>query len=125
MRLETGVIARAALILATAAFSTAAFAAPQWCTGTIAQLWIDAGGNVMAYPSWRADHVRICNVNDSVTTSNGIPVTPTTCLGWAALLRSAIQNQKATIIYYNEAPTCSSLPTYGSAPVPYYVMLTQ
>jgi len=114
-----------ALALAAAIGSTSVLAAPQWCTGTVAQLWVDADGNVMAYLSWRNDHVRVCNLNNSVMTSSGLAVTPTTCMSWLALLRSAVQSKTLTITYYVEAPACGSIATYGNAPVPYYVMLQQ
>jgi hypothetical protein len=125
MKLKPSFISYAAAAFAAAICSSTVLAAPQWCTGTVAQLWVDADGNVMAYTSWRADHIRMCNLNNSVSTSNGIAVTPTTCMSWLSLLRTAVQNQKSTITYYVEAPSCSSIATYGNAPVPYYVMLQQ
>lgn len=98
-----------------------ATAAGLWCDGTLANLWVDAGGTVFVQPSWRGDYVQVCNVNQP--TANGLQ--PTTCLSWLSLMRSAVQRNAATVIHYSDAPvaTCNAMPTYSAAPTPYYVML--
>ena len=63
-------------------------------------------------------HVQICNINQ-----NHGQITPQTCAGWLTFLRNAVTNQEATIIYYSDAPACQVMPTYGSAPIPGYIML--
>jgi len=98
--------------------SSTAIAAPQWCSGKIGYLWIYSDGGVFIRPSWRGDHVQICNINQ-----NHGQITPQTCAGWLTFLRNAVTNQEATIIYYSDAPACQVMPTYGSAPIPGYIML--
>lgn len=93
-------------------------AAPQFCTGTLSNLYIDEAGNVSAAVSWRGDYVRFCNVNQSTGT-----VSQTTCMAWLSMMRSAVQRAAQTITYYSEAPSCNAMPTYGAAPVPGYFML--
>lgn len=93
-------------------------AAPQWCGGTVTNLWVDFSGNVLVIPSWRGNHIRLCNINQSIAGE-----TTTTCLSWMSLVRSAVQRSRAMIIYYDNAPACGEIPTYGAAPVPGYVML--
>lgn len=92
-----------------------------WCSGTIATHWIDAGGTVYVLPSWRGDHIALCNVN----ANSAAGITPTVCLGWAAIIRAAMQRSAPTTIHYGDAPvaSCSQIPTYQSAPSPSYLML--
>jgi hypothetical protein len=92
-----------------------------WCDGTVSNLWIDHGGNAFVLPSWRADHIRVCNVQSDVGT-----ITPTTCLTWVSLLRSAVQRGARTTIFYTGTgvpAACNQMLTYSLAPLPYYVML--
>lgn len=97
---------------------SSAHAAPQWCSGTLSNLYIDDAGTVFATVSWRGDYVRFCNVNQSTGS-----VSQTTCMSWLSLMRSAVQRNAQTITYYGEAPACNVVPTYGAAPVPGYFML--
>ncbi len=70
-------------------------------------------------PSWRSDHIRICNVNTELE-----GVSPVTCTVWVSLLRNAVQRQaNVTINYYGATATCATMPTYHNAQVPYYVKL--
>ncbi len=100
-------------------------AAPQWCGGTVANLYLDLYGNAYVLASWRGDYVRICNVNQP-TPVTGVQASVSTvdCLAWVSLLRSAVERKAATTIFYQDSPTaCNSMATYGNAPVPAYVML--
>ena len=106
-----------ALTTILVAFTVSAVAAPQWCQGTVSNLWVNATGIVFVVPSTRGDYVQICNINADM---GGVP--PTTCLIWFAMLKSAVQRQSSVIIQYSDAPACNALPTYASAPIPYYVM---
>jgi hypothetical protein len=108
---------------ATSTIPTSANAAQQWCAGTVANLYLSSDGTVLVWTSWRNDYLKICNVNDPVPSSVNTSVTPTVCMSWLSLLRTAIQSQRQVTTYYGEAPACASLPTYGGAPVPDYVML--
>ena len=72
-------------ILLASAWPLHARAAPQWCTGTVSQVWVDSGGNVHFVGSWRGDHTIACNVNEP---RDG--VSPVNCMTWFASLQSAI-----------------------------------
>ena len=110
-------VSRIALTSILLAYIVQASAAPQWCQGTVSNLWVSATGVVFVAPAARSDYVQICNINADM---GGVP--PTTCLIWFAMLKSAVQRQSSVIIYYSDAPACNVLPTYQSAPIPYYVM---
>src|SRR5262245_59612918 len=104
-------------ILLISAWPLHARAVQQWCMGTVSYVWVDSGGNLYFVGSWRGDHTIACNVNEP-----RVGVTPVNCMTWLAILQSAIKRASTVIVFYNEAPACSSLPTYGSAPTPGYVM---
>lgn len=111
-------------ILAVAVTITASFGVSSqntlWCGGTLSNLWVDLAGNAYVFTSWRGDYVRVCNVNENVGA-----ITPTVCLTWVSLLKSAVQRKATTTIYYNASlpASCAQMPTYSNAPIPYYVML--
>jgi hypothetical protein len=92
-------------------------AAPQWCQGTLGNLWIHSDGTVFIQPSYRGDQTRICNVNAE---TSGVSVV--NCIVWVSMLKSALQSQASVTIFYPDAPSCNTLPTYWSSPVPGYVM---
>ena len=115
---SVAIASRAGLVVAAILAPTVASAAPQWCYGTINNLWVDSQGSMFAMPSWRGDYVMFCNVNQSTGS-----VSPTTCMTWMSLLRSAIQRNAQTLVYFADAPACNAMPTYSASPVPYYVML--
>lgn len=112
-----------ALTLALSLLAGPSLAANQWCTGTINELWVDSGGNVFVNPSWRADHLRVCNINDALASAGGPLVSTTTCLSWLSLLRAANVGAKSMTVFYVDAPACNAIGTYFSAPTPGYVML--
>jgi len=98
--------------------SAAVYAQPQWCQGTVDRVWINHHGDVYAVPSWRGDHIRICNLKGSDGRTDTV-----TCSTWYSQLSQAIKDARQTIIYYENIVSCAQIPTYESAPVPYYVML--
>ena len=111
------------IMIASGAFSTglavATSAAPQWCQGTVANLFVYSDGNVYVLPSYRGDYTRICNVNAD---TGGVSVI--NCVAWLAMLRNAVQRQSTVLVYYADIPACNSFPTYGESPLPGYVMQT-
>ena len=111
------IFSKIALGALLAVFGVTASAAPQWCTGTVTNLWVYSNGAVYVKPSYRADYTQICNMNAE---TNGISVT--TCVAWFAVLRSAVQRQSSVLVYYTDTSSCNTLPTYESTPVPGYVM---
>jgi hypothetical protein len=110
-----------ALALALAALPPAQAGTALWCTGTFANHWISADGTAYVVPSWRGDHIALCNVN----TTNAAGVTSAVCLSWTAIVRSAMQRNAPTVLYYGDAPVtaCAQMPTYSAAPTPGYLML--
>lgn len=99
-----------------------AWAAPQWCQGSIGAAWVDWNGNLLVNPSWRGDHLLLCNVRTALT-ANGVTIEPVTCVSWLSLARQAITGNKQTVINYGDAPACAQIPTYGSSPLPAYFMV--
>jgi hypothetical protein len=94
-------------------------AADQWCTGTIKSVLIDSAGQVLIKGSWRNDFTMVCSV-----VSTWGSVTADTCKTWYTLATSARVSQIAMeVYYYNTSYTCSTLPTWGSAPAPSYMRL--
>lgn len=110
------------IVILSCLCSVNATAALQWCAGTIAVLWVTSGGDLYISPSWRGDHIRLCNVR-LTTTVGAASVDQTTCLAWMSLLRQAKVSNATTIIMYDDIPSCAAIPTYTSAPIPAYVML--
>lgn len=78
---------------------------------------LDGSVNVLA--SWRGDYTYVCNIHGGW---GGI--SPEVCLGWYGALVKAQADSLNVIVYYNTGSyTCSNLPTYASAPAPYYLGL--
>lgn len=112
-----------ALVLGFSMLASApSFSAPQWCGGSITAAWVHANGELYVLPSWRGDHIRLCSTTTTIT-AGGQTVEPTVCLGWLSTIRVAMSSNKQTIINYSEAPVCSAIPIYASAPLPVYVMV--
>ena len=101
------------------ALSLPAYGAPQWCTGRIAHYLTWANGDVSMLPTWRQDYVTICNLQSSYK-----GVEPSVCVSWFALLQSAVTSGRISYTHYQDAPACNAIPTYGNAPTPAYVLLT-
>jgi len=95
-------------------------AAPQWCRGTIENLWTNSVGDVFVLPSSRGQHVQICNVK-----ATWKEIDPTTCMMWVSHAQAAVTGSKQTIIHYADVPSCSSVPQYSAAPAPVYLMLNR
>lgn len=112
-----GIFTNIALGLASVVTSVAAVATPQWCQGTVSRLWIYSDGTVYVNSSYRGDYTRICNINSEIGGISSI-----NCAAWFSILKSAVQRQSQVIVFYPEAVSCSTLPSYGSTPLPGYVM---
>jgi hypothetical protein len=104
-------------LLATSLFASNA-QAQQQCMGKVSNIWTAVGGETFLLPVSRGDYVQFCNIN---TTWKG--VTPATCATWIASMRSAVVRRADVNIYYLEPTLCGAIPSYGSAPAPYYMML--
>lgn len=105
-------------LLATAtALSSPAYAAA-YCDSYVDQFFTTQAGDVLVLPAFRNDWVQICNVQSAW---NG--VSPATCTSWLSTLISGMISRKQFTFYYASASVCSTIPTYGSAPAPGYVLL--
>ena len=108
------------LAVTAAATSVSANAAVA-CYGTVIKSWTSSDGQVVVDSSWRSDHTTLCNI---LTPWKGVP--PSVCLSWQAKVDAAVSMGRAVTVYIIDAPagtTCATLPTYGDAYAPYYVML--
>jgi len=95
-------------------------AAPQWCRGTVDNLWTKNNGDVFVLPSSRGNHVQICNVK-----STWKEIDPTTCMMWVSHAQAAVTTGKQTIIHYGDIASCSTMPVYSESPAPIYLMLNR
>jgi hypothetical protein len=106
------------LAMALLMSASAANAVQSWCNTYVQNLFIGRGGDVNIYLNIRGDYVQICAIN---TTWKG--VSASTCAANIGLLRSAVARQAGMIIFYDDVPSCTSIPSYSAAPSPGYVML--
>jgi hypothetical protein len=96
------------------------FSAELWCQGTTNQIWTTAVGDVMLVPSFRGDHIKICNFDTAV---NGISTK--SCEQMLHTLRYATATGLQVLVKLQDTgtATCATLPTYHLTPAVYYVML--
>jgi hypothetical protein len=94
-----------------------------WCEGTIGGVFVTGDGSVQVSPSWRNDWVQVCSLEANYKGG----VTPKVCSAWLASLLLANETQQRTTIRYDGqgSMTCATVPNYGGAPPPSYVMLVQ
>lgn len=113
---------RMALAIATLMLGTVtlpALCSQVWCTGTADNIYVTTDGSVVFQASYRGDYTQVCNLQGAW---QGVPIE--TCFTWYSSLMSAKAHNFPVILYYQTTYTCATLPTYGSAPVPYYIMVT-
>lgn len=93
-----------------------------FCNGKIKTVWIEGNGNVYIVGTWRNGHTKICNV-----VSEWKYVNPESCKTWVATAQLAYASKADITIRYHRASaqSCSTIPTYGDAPAPNYLMLTE
>jgi hypothetical protein len=99
---------------------SASFAASQWCTSKVTNLFIVNSGEVTANYGFRGEYLSVCNLN-----SEWKGISPTTCAAWYSILKTAVSRQSDVTLHYpgEQISACNTIPTYGSSPAPYYVML--
>ena len=96
--------------------SGASHAADLYCSGTVQYVLLYYDGAVALLGSWRGDYTYLCSTSGSW---GSIP--PEVCLAWYATAVKAADDGKHVAIYYSPSSyTCTTLPTYSSAPVPFY-----
>ena len=104
------------VLLMCCSFSVAA--APQWCSGNVDTVYLSNDGSLVIRGDWRNDYTVLCSIN---TTRQGIA--PELCKGWRSMTMSGKLSKTRMIVHYANLQSCSSIPTYASAPSPVYVML--
>jgi hypothetical protein len=88
------------------------------CSGRINGLYIDSGGGVKMFATFRNDWLEVCNI-----TSPRLGVTTETCKSWVALLTTLQVSQQLAIVRYAGSTACDVLPPYETAPAPLYVLI--
>ena len=104
----------AGALLLAASFSNFAHA-NVYCSGTLTDFYIDHDGLLVVRSSWRNDWTALCSVQN---VWNGVATE--TCYTWVGMTTTARTNNKTVGVYYVGVSDCTTLPTYGSAPAPYY-----
>ncbi|OCQ22848.1 hypothetical protein A7985_02510 [Pseudoalteromonas luteoviolacea] len=91
-------------------------AAPLYCSGKVAGVYIQSNGDVNINGSWRNTWTTICNTKNSDTVM---------CPLWASYAAAAVQENLKVTLHYNvsDGSTCSTLPTYATAPQPSYFLI--
>ena len=104
------------LLVSMTLFSSMSFSASIYCTGKIKNMFIESNGNVQIMGDWAPDRwAKVCNLNDEDVV---------TCSMWSSVISTATKdNLNVVVNYTNTEHTCSTLPTYQSAPKPNYVMI--
>ena len=111
-------ITLAAASLAMVAQPVQAAPTPQHCYGTIERMFHDVAGTVYVLPTFRNDWIAICNVNAAWKGA-----TPDLCKAWVSEVLSVILANKSVTIYYDDVPSCATIPHYNLAPAPGYIMV--
>jgi len=88
------------------------------CSGTVLNSYVTGYGAAIIRGSWGGGYTQICSI-----TSIWKGVSPDVCALWVAKIDSAISTGHTVTLYYYGSTTCSTIPTYGDSPAPYYVML--
>ncbi|MBV7262272.1 hypothetical protein KCG43_09705 [Photobacterium sp. WH24] len=96
-------------------FSTTALAEFS-CEVEVNRVLVYANGSVNVLHSGRNEYTYICNLN---TARQGVGIT--TCAMWTSMLQNIQKSYAKAIFYYPGSGDCSTLATYGSAPVPVYI----
>jgi hypothetical protein len=91
-----------------------------WCTGNITRVYVASDGSIIINPSYNGSWAQICNVGQSW---KGID--PMTCAYWFSIAKTAVSQNSQVILMYGDIDSCSTIPTYGEAPAPTYLMLVQ
>lgn len=86
------------------------------CEVDVSRVLIYADGSVNVLHTGRGSYTVICNLKSE---RQGVSVT--TCAMWASMLQNVQRNDEKAIFYYDGTGSCSTMGTYGSAPVPVYI----
>ena len=86
------------------------------CAVKIVNVLVNQDGSVNVYHTGRNDYTVICNL---ATERN--QVSTTTCAMWTGMLLAIKKKNGTASFYFNGDGDCSTMATYGSAPVPAYI----
>ena len=89
-----------------------------WCKGIIKDVWVQKNGSVYIHGDWRGTHTAICNINSSWKN-----VLPAVCKNWLGIAQQAHATRTEVIVRYGKTSSCKTIPHYGNAPSPDYIML--
>lgn len=106
---------RTLLLLIIIIFSGSTFGAYN-CVVNVKRVLVYGDGNVNILHDGRNDFTYICNTKGTWKNIDTV-----TCSHWVGLLQGTQNNDTKAIFYYGGNGSCSSLPTYGSAPAPVYI----
>ena len=90
----------------------------KWCKGNIKDVWVQNNGLAYIHGEWRGNHTTICSV-----TATWKGVKPETCAAWLGIAQQAHATQTGVVLRYKNISSCKSIPHYGQAPAPDYIML--
>lgn len=86
------------------------------CTVDVKKVLVYSNGLINVLHSGRNDYTVICNLK---TETKGVSIP--TCAMWTSMLQNIKKAKTKAIFYYPGEGTCTSLPTYGNAPIPTYI----
>lgn len=87
------------------------------CSGSVKNVALYAGGNVLISTEYRNDNTVICNVQ-----SPWKGISAETCRSMLSTVLVAQTSKQDLMVYYaGDNLTCKNIPTYSSAPAPSYV----
>jgi len=113
---------RSSLVCGVAVVSMSVFSSANAldCSGKISHVLMYSSGVVMIVGSWRGDYTVICSTDGSW---GGIA--SETCLAWYGTALKARADNTTVDVYYASpgSSTCATLPTYGGALVPGYLLV--
>lgn len=101
-------------------FAASVAAEPQWCSGTLTNIYVSEGGEVTIRGTWRNEHTVICNLNQP--RSN---ISVEVCKSWLSMALAAKMAKAEVTVYYSDVQSCGSIPAYTSSPSPGYFMLRE
>jgi hypothetical protein len=89
------------------------------CRVTVQGVLPYSSGPVNVLHTGRNDWTMVCSLSEPYT--NGLTVTPATCMAWVAILLRAKKNNQQVDFWFPGTGTCATIATYGNAPVPTYI----
>jgi hypothetical protein len=87
------------------------------CSGAVAYLGIDAGGNVVVAVG--ASHIHtVCNI----AAQGSFAMTVSSCkAAYSSLVAARLVGKNMTVYYGDNGLTCETIPSWGTAPTTYFI----